>query len=264
MNDQELDDMLDTWQPPPVPPSLRENVRAGFTARRLSAIAPPSRPSRRFRFVAALAGIAATLVLAVQAFPQAARLFSGDPIPYTVDSEIVMHPMYRAPRAYMTLTSYNQNGKEVVLTWTFPNNPIVGAIHRSLGQLGSLFSQIAAPFIESPEEAELARNRASVITGCDDHACLNLRTESLGQVSDLLGRGCAIGEVVGRETILGHPTLAVRPQRDGQKGWRRTFWLAPDLGCFALQFEADQEIDGVYRTIFSKRALRVAMATDPR
>ncbi len=32
MNDTELDEMLDQWQAPPVPASLRENVRAGFAA----------------------------------------------------------------------------------------------------------------------------------------------------------------------------------------------------------------------------------------
>ena len=32
MNDTELDEMLDKWQAPPVPASLRENVRAGFSA----------------------------------------------------------------------------------------------------------------------------------------------------------------------------------------------------------------------------------------
>ena len=32
MNDTELDEMLNKWEAPPVPASLRANVRAGFSA----------------------------------------------------------------------------------------------------------------------------------------------------------------------------------------------------------------------------------------
>src|SRR6185503_4712681 len=73
MNDQELDDMLNQWDTPAVPPTMRENVRAGFRERVVRAIPIIPRPRfPRLRFVFGFAGLAAALLLATAAFPQVA------------------------------------------------------------------------------------------------------------------------------------------------------------------------------------------------
>lgn len=246
MNDQELDEMLNTWKAPDAPQSLRQRVRAGFDTQR------PQRARPRFRFAFALAGTAAALLLAAQAFPQAMRIFSSEPIPYEVDSEFVVYRGDNPAHIYLTMTSYNRAGKEVVLTWTMPGNPIVGAVHRTLGSIGEFFAQISM----STEEAERAHSEASVVTGCRGHGCVGLASEPLGSASDLLTKGCAFGDVIGRETILGHSTVAVQRSRGGR---RDTYWLAPDLGCFALRVATEYRMpaDGEYRLTTERRAVRV-------
>ena len=60
MNDRELDDMLNQWADPAVPPTLRENVRAGFRERLSRAVTALPRPRfPRLRFAFAFAGMAA-------------------------------------------------------------------------------------------------------------------------------------------------------------------------------------------------------------
>jgi hypothetical protein len=245
MNDQELDDMLNQWDTPAVPPTMRENVRAGFRERVVRAIPIIPRPRfPRLRFAFGFAGLATALLLATAAFPQVALMLSSEPIPYSVDSEFVIFPFDREPRAYMTATSYSRNGKEVVLTWSMSDHPFAGPIHRAIGALITLIHG-------SPEEA----SDATATLGCG-HACFGMASESLGPAAQLLSNGCVTGTVVGRETILGHATVAV--QRPLEGGGRGTFWLAPDLGCHSLRTSIEwQAPDGHYQRTREKRALRI-------
>ena len=243
MNDHELDDMLNQWDPPAVPPTMRENVRAGFRERVVDAI--PIIPRRRFprlRFAFGFAGLAAALLLTTAAFPQVGRMFSSEPVPYTVDSEFVMFPQDREPRTYLTLTSYSRNAKEVVLDWAMPQHPFAGPIHRVLDAL--------ITFVHGSPGSSAAGD-ASAATGCG-HNCIRVATESLGPAAQLLSSGCVTGTVVGRETILGHDTVAVQRTIDAGRG---TFWLAPDLGCHALRVVIEDPVSN--RRFVEKRALRI-------
>jgi hypothetical protein len=247
MNDQELDDMLNQWDAPGVPPSLRENVRAGFrqqASRAIRVIPRPHFPLLRVAF--ALAGVVAVLLLATAAFPQVGRMLSSEPIPYSVDSEFVNFHKDREPRAYVTATTYSRNGQEVVLTWSMPDHPFAAPIHRALSGLITLVHG-------SHGTADAADATATI--GCR-HNCLGLESESLGPAAQLLSNGCVTGTVVGRETILGHATVGVQRPLDG--GGRGTFWLAPDLGCHSLRTSIEwQAADGQYQRTTEKRALRI-------
>ena len=151
--------------------------------------------------------MAAALLLATAAFPQVARMLSSEPIPYSVDSEFVIFPGDREPRAYMTPTSYSRNGKEVVLTWSMPDHPFATPIHRTLGAMITLVHG-------SPEET----SDATATLGCG-HACFGMASASLGPAAQLLRNGCVTGTVVGRETILGHATVGVqRPLGMAERG----------------------------------------------
>jgi hypothetical protein len=245
MNDHELDDLLNQWDAPAAPRTLRENVRTGFRERVIRAIPAVSRVRfSRLRLAFGLVGVAAALLAATAAFPQVGRMLSSEPIPYSVDSEFVMFPGDREPRPYMTLTSYSSNGKEVVLTWSMPDHPFAAPIHRVLGGMITLVHG-------SPNET----SDATAIVGCG-HACFGMASESLGPAAQLLRNGCVTGTVVGRETILGHATVGV--QRPLEGGSRGTFWLAPDLGCHALRTSIEwPAADGRYQRTREKRALRI-------
>ena len=245
MNDHELDDMLNQWHTPAVPPTLRENVRAGFRERVIGAIpVVPRPPFPRLRFAFGLIGVAAALLAATAAFPQVGRILSSEPIPYSVDSEFVIFPGDREPRPYMTVTSYSSNGKEVVLTWSMADHPFAAPIHRVLGGLITLVHG-------SPKET----SDATAILGCG-HACFAMASESLGPPAQLLRNGCVTGTVVGRETILGRETVGV--QRPLEGGGRGTFWLAPDLGCHSLRTLIEWPAPGGhYQRTMEKRALRI-------
>jgi hypothetical protein len=245
MNDRELDDMLNQWADPAVPPTLRENVRAGFRERLSRAVTALPRPRfPRLRFAFAFAGMAAALLLATAAFPQVGRIFSSEEIPYSVDSEFVIFPLDREARAYLTATSYSRNGKEVVLAWSMIDHPFATPIHRVLGGLITLVHG-------SPNATE----DATATLGCG-HSCFGLAFESLGPPAQLLSNGCVAGTVVGRETILGHATVGV--QRPLEGGGRGTFWLAPDLGCHSLRTTIEWPAsDGHYQRTREKRALRI-------
>jgi len=245
MNDRELDDMLNQWDTPSVPPGMREKVRVGFRERVLRAL--PVIPRARFprlRFAFGFAGLAAGLVLATAAFPQVAQMLSSEPIPYSVDSEFVSFPFDREPRAYMTATSYSRNGKEVVLTWSMTDHPLVTPVHRVVGALITLVHG-------SPKDT----SDATTTLGCG-HSCFGTASESLGPAAQLLSNGCVTGTVVGRETILGHAAVGV--QRPLEGGGRGTFWLAPDLGCYSLRTTIEWPApDGHYQRTREKRALRI-------
>ena len=184
MNDQELDEMLNQWNAPAAPPSLRENLRAGFRERISRAIPIILRPRfPRLRFAFALAVLAAVLLLATAAFPQVGRMLSSEPIPYSVDSEFVMFPMDREPRAYLTATTYSRNGQEVVLTWSMPDHPFATPIHRVVGALITLVHG-------SPNET----SDATTTLGCG-HSCFGVASDFTSGRSTILGPSASSSEM---------------------------------------------------------------------
>lgn len=271
MNDTELDELLDTWSAPPPPASLRENVRAGF-ALGVERKTPPSMrhwiaaflPSARKRLVAAaILGVGAFLLVVTQAFPQMFRLGSP-PVkpPYTVDSEFVRYADDGSYVVDMYSTSYSLNGREILLSRSFPGNPFGTAIGRTADATLPLLSQLISRFTIPAEELERVRRHAphtiGAVTGCDDKTCLLLEHYFFQRAAAGLGTGCLDGAVVDRETILNYPTAAVQLPLGDQR--RMMWWTAPDLGCFALRITTEERRpDGTFHLVSRKQAIKVTL-----
>jgi hypothetical protein len=257
MNDTELDELLDTWSAPPPPASFRENVRAEFAVGLERKTSPSMRhwiaaflPSARKRLVAAaILGVGAFLLVVTLALPQTLRLVSPPVrIPYTVDSEFVRYADDGSSAIEVHLTSYNNNGSEIVLYEVYPS--FGTAIRRALGAAASFVGGLTLPFVVSPEQLERVRVAARVSTGLEGYY--------LGSAAALIKAGCVDGAVVGRETILNYPTVAVQPSLGDRR--RMTLWMAPDLGCFALRITIEeQRPDGTFRLVSKKQAIKVTL-----
>ena len=106
-----------------------------------------------------------------------------------------------------------------------------------------------------------------VVSGCGGETCLSLNNWFFVRAATGPSAPCAAGEVVGSETILGHPTTAVmRPMPNARATPNRpaeariTMWMAPDLGCFALRVAIEeQQPEGAFRLVSEKQALSVKM-----
>jgi hypothetical protein len=246
MNDTELDELLDTWSAPPAPAALRRGVRTAFAAR-------PRRQMnygvRRVLFAGALLGAGAFLFIVTLAFPQTLKLVSPRvPIPYSVDSECIRYSDDGSPAEEVYLTSYNQNGSEIILSRTFPGNPFKTAIHRTLDATRSL-SYFLRPTRVSDEQLERVKASARIDTG--------FASELFGNTDAVVRGGCVVGPVVGRETILNHPTVSVQRLDAHMK---MTLWMAPDLSCFALRMTIEKKgSDGTFRLLSAKHAVRVIL-----
>jgi hypothetical protein len=268
MNDTELDEILNTWSTPPPPASLRENVRAGFAARLEGKTSPSVMhwiaafvPSARKRLLAAaILGVGAFLLIVTQAFPQMFKL--GSPpvkIPYTVDSEFVRYgdggsSSIQLHRIQMYSTSYNLNGREIILSRSLPGNPFATALRRALDPIHDFLGKLTLPFVVKAELLEKVRTSPRVITGCADDGCMLLGAEIFPRPA----AGCVDGPVVGHETILNYATTAVQLRWDDHR--RITLWTAPDLGCFALRITIEEKRpDGTFRLVSRKQALRVTL-----
>jgi hypothetical protein len=243
MNDTELDQLLNTWSVPPVPASLRASVRAGFHARL---------ESRKFpvvRVLIAAVSIGVFLLAVTLALPQTLSLISP-PVraPYVVESDVVRYAADGTSSLEVQLTSYNNNGSEIVLYEVSPS--FLNTMWLDMEAAGSVVSRLTLPFVFSPEQLEAIRSTAFVTTGFEHYR--------LGSAAALLSTGCVIGPVVGHETILDHPTVAVRSVLDDRR--RMTMWMAPDLGCFALRITTEERCpDGTFRLVRKKQATKVTL-----
>jgi len=257
MNDTELDEMLNKWEAPPVPASLRANVRAVFSADRPR----PEASGGLWHWIRSftprktvLAGIAlgagALLCVVTLALPQTLTL---PPPPYTVESRCVRYADERGPAAEMILTSYNDKGSEIVLSRSLPGN-LFGTVATRVTDAGSsLITRFTWPLFK-PKQLEIIKTQAGFSTG--------FQHWYLGSAVELLQHGCVNGPVVGREKILDYPTAAIEYGHDHHH--RFTVWRAPDLGCFALRVtDEERQDDGTYRLVREKRALQVTLKTRP-
>ena len=258
MNDTELDELLHTWASPPAPASLRESVRTEFAAnlerktspgmlRWIAAFVPSA---RRSLIAGAILAVGAFLLVVTLALPQTHRLVSPPVrIPYIVDSDVVQYADDGTSAVEEHRGSYNDNGREVGVYAVYPS--FLNAIWHALGTAGSVVGRLTLPFIVSPELLKKFESAARVSAG-SEHGY------ALGSAAALIKAGCVCGPVVGRETILGHPTVAVQPSLGSHQ--RVTFWMAPDLGCFALRITVEeQRPDGTFRLVIRKQALKVTL-----
>lgn len=253
MTDNELDEMLNQWSPPPVPPSLRAHVRAAF------APGPKRKISWTRSLVAAaiLAG-AAFFLIVTQASPQVPKA----PVPWTVDSEFIRYSGDGSSSIQMFSTSYEFDSNEVLLSRSMPGNPLKTAIGQALDVTlpalnrfhMRLLSTVVPGMAERFEQAKRSRRRSvGFITGCDSQ-CLTL--DHYFYLKAGVGTSCTDRPIMGHATILNHSTEAVR-DRWTENG-RMTLWMAPDLACFALKvtYEA-QRPDGTFHLVSAKQALKV-------
>ena len=252
MNDTELDEMLNKWEAPPVPDSLRANVRAGFSARRPC----PESPGGLWRWITSFTlrktvfggialGVGAFLCVVTLALPQTLTL---SPPPYTIESKCVRYADERGHAAEMILTSYDK-GSEIILTRSLPGNLFGTVATRVTDAATSLITRLTWPVFK-PKQVEIIKTQAGVSTG--------FQLWYLGSAAELLQHGCVNGPVVGREMILNYPTVAVEYRQDDY--FKFTVWRAPDLGCFALRVtDEERQDDGTYRLVREKRALHVTL-----
>src|SRR6266481_1413749 len=181
--------------------------------------------------VGAVLGVGA-FVWTSQALPQTLQLASPlVRIPYTVDSVFVRYADDGSPSVDIYSTSYNHNGTEIQLSSSVPGHPFATAIRRTLDATGFVLFHLRALFHPEAEQAESAANAVRVSNGCAD------------------------GPVIGQETILKYPTVAIQLS---DREERTTMWQSPELGCFPLRFTREQQRpDGTFRLLMERRALKV-------
>jgi hypothetical protein len=248
MTDTELDELLDRWVAPVAPLSLRANVRAGL-------ITP--RPRRRRLAIWALAGVAAALLIAVQAF---AQMLTTARIPYLVESEFFAYAEDGSASVQLRTTSYDRDGREVFLSKSFPAESLRTMAARVLDFGNTAFlrpiQELTLLLVASPEQIQKVKELAR-LADCRGGNC----TSSwwiIGNRTALLKSGCEVAPIMGHETILGYPTAAI--QREIGPNLRITAWLAPGLGCFALKsLIEEKQSDGTFEGIRGRRALKVTM-----
>lgn len=177
--------------------------------------------------------VGGAFVWASQAFPQTLRLaLPLVRIPYTVDSVFVRYADDGSPNVAMYCTLYSHHGSEILLSSFVPGHPFATAARRALAATGFVLFHLTTLFHPDTEQAERAATVVRISKGCVDH-----------------------GQVVGQETILGYPTVAI--QFSGREE-RTTMWQSPDLGCFPLRLTDEQRRpDGTFRLLMERRALKV-------
>jgi hypothetical protein len=254
MNDTELDELLNKWSAPPAPASLRESVRAGFVANPerspgllhwITAFVPTVKKSL---VAGAILAVGALFFVVALALSQTHTMVAPPVgVPYIVDSDVVQYADDGTSSVEEHRGSYNDKGREIGVYHVYPS--FLNAIRHALTTVGSVVGRLTLPFIVSPELLKKFESAARVSAG-SEHGY------ALGSGAALINAGCVYGPVVGHETILGHPTVAVQPDLVDHV----TLWMAPDLGCFALRITVEeQRPDGTYRLVTRKQALKVTM-----
>jgi hypothetical protein len=254
MNDNELDEILNQWSAPSAPPSLRKRA---LPNRDRQGVGP------RKRLIAAVVLAAAVFFFIVtQASPQPPA-----PVPWTVDSEFLRYADNGSSSIEMYMTSWESTGvnsNEVFLSRSMPGNPFKTMLGQAMDVTLPALARFHMHVLGAVNPGMLAKidqmKRSqppgiSYITGCDPGGeCLVLDHYGFTKAA----AGCIDSPVVGRATILNHPTEAVR-DRWTEHG-RMTLWLAPDLACFALKVTYEAELpDGTFHLVAAKQALKVTI-----
>jgi hypothetical protein len=239
MNDTELDEMLNQWDAPAAPASLREKVRASGPERSVKRrFAWPSWHVGKGLFAGMAAGAVLFMVVMAQAFPQSFGMGGPSPVigyPYFVESNVTVCPDNGSSHIDAVVRSFSYKGTEIVLNEEYPAlslQEILMGFHIGIHQVLLRY----VPGLVMPESAAKdAWFKAYVEAGCVDK-----------------------GEnPIGHETILRHATTAV--QHIDPDGWRGTVWRAPDLGCFAMRYRNEMPVaGGGYRVTKERDAVRVA------
>lgn len=204
--------------------------------------------------------LAIVMVLVVVLFLANTLTFQQNmnPPPYTVTSQITLQQSTagcpncwtEGPR-HVLMTSYNQVGSEVVLSWSAPDD-VFGAV--------AWAAKLAADHF-------VRRLYARVFLGDSredtDHARVYLAAGQsliLGERVSLVNSGCRPlsrqGTVLGQDVVLSYPTIV--DEYDSGKT-KVTLWMAPELSCFALKGTVEvQQPNSSWQLISEKKALKIS------
>jgi hypothetical protein len=198
------------------------------------------------------------------------------PPPYTVDYEIRHYlakdieaeniegvapasdvgRAFASPALTLLVTSYNQAGSEVILSSSFPNQPLKSVLgHIFLGLWGAT-DRLIRGFVRSPDAEEDA---FAVVYPSSPRGMAMV----LGRRETLVSSGCQTShggaKVIGHEVILNYPVTRVQqPESAGRQ--MVTLWMAPELSCFALRATIHaKQPDGAWKRIIERRALKVTV-----
>jgi hypothetical protein len=269
-NDPQLRELLREWQVEDAPRVLDGRVLGIGKPWGHFLIAPFRRPLaispgvRKTLVAATVVGMGALLIVVTQAIPQTLKLASPTvPIPFSVDSEYFRYADDGSQTVEMYSTSYTDpNGGEVILERTVAGNPLGTAVGRTLD---AILTGIGPSKKADNSKQSVPSIRVGVISGCGEWTCLTMDHWYFRRANDGPSAPCAAGSVVGHETILDYPTIAVAspvpnpratPSRPAVA--RITMWMAPELGCFALRILIEEQgRDGTFRLVSRKEALRV-------
>jgi hypothetical protein len=254
MNDTELDDLLDRWTVPPIRASLRESMHAEFAARHEGNWVREPR-TRRHRFAAAILCAAVLLLVIAKAHPVAPVR-----VPYIVDSEFVRYANDGSSAIEMHTKSYELNGAEILISRSIAGDPVRSMLGRTLDTAIPIWSRVVARMtVDAPtldRVRQAAHRTVGAITGCAA-SCLVLEHHGFARAAGAdAPTACLDGTTVDHETILNYATTGVQPRMGGSV--RMTWWMSPELGCFALRITTEErQPDGTWRLVREKRAVHV-------
>jgi hypothetical protein len=262
MNETELDELLNSWGTPAPRNSLRESIHmeVEITTRR---------PPRRF-LTWRMGVVAAVVVLAVMLVDSNA--FSKKTRRYQVDSQVLYFgasnsaagpPWFLAAEPDSPIvSSYNDDGSEVILGWASPDHPMITTLWKTRLVVSDTYDKFKRRFLSVVEHLD-PRSVAPPDTDENVFAFVYpARIDdkvALGRRAYLLLSNCRPSfrgwEVRGQDTMLDYVTTVAIEERQNS---RLTLWMAPELSCFALRatIEAKQP-DGSWVLMSEKKAIRI-------
>jgi hypothetical protein len=266
MNDQELDELLNAWKTPTPRAAFLKDVRDRVRVEKPRTARPPLFTHWRLMGAMAAVLVVAVLLTNLRAFSQKVTP------PFTIDSEIRYYNALNQPRvappgsqtsrmyippmpsdAQLVMTSYNDAGTEVILSWAFPNHA-----------LKTLFGKILLTFSNTTEGF---KRHFLLDPDPDADAFAQVYTDGItegrviGRRDELLSTGCKTSHgnarVTGQETVLNYTTTVVEEESYMSKV---TLWMAPELSCFALRATLHaQQPDGSWKLAIEKQAVSVTV-----
>jgi hypothetical protein len=264
MNDAELDELLNAWKAPPPRESFRRDLRAAIGAMR-------ERPGRK-PFMGWRLGVVASAVIIAVLLANSNMFSQRNRPPYTVDSKIIRSDGWGGPPWHITtgpesplITSYNQGGSEVILSWSSPDHPLEAALWKARLAVSGAVDRMTSRFLSIAERLD-PRNIAPRHEEDDAFAVVYPGSVGyplvVGRRDSLLSSGCRTSfggtEVLGQDVVLNYPTTVLRQMGGGRS--MITLWMAPELSCFALRITIHaKQPDGSWELVSEKRALKVAV-----
>jgi hypothetical protein len=264
MNDTELDELLDTWTAPTPGASMRESLRVELTSKGMR---PPRKLFTRWR-VATIVASVVVVVLVVN--PDA---FSSKTSTYIVESEINHYdgaPRWTEWPRHTKMTSYNEAGSEVLVSWSFPGHPLDTGFLKLLALTDTTAERVKQRINRLKESYYIWKH--DLKTSGDDRDKwavtypfeLDDRPFLIGPRAELLSSGCRANwggwKVIGEDIILNHRSAAVQGILTKEQSRVVTLWMAPELSCFVLRATLEiKQADGTWKLVSERKAVKVTV-----